>query len=45
MGIAFNLGRDKFYYVIEIKIISDHNNHLDKPMTQCFASIRMSNYS
>ena len=43
--IAFVLGYDKFFYVYEIKIILVHNNHLDKPMTQCFASNRMSNYS
>jgi hypothetical protein len=45
MLVAFILGCDNFYYVDDIKIIFVHNNHLDKPMTQYFASIRMSNYS
>lgn len=45
MLVAFISGCDKFYYVDEIKTIFVHNNCLDKPMMQYFASIRMSNYN
>ena len=45
MLVALILRCDKFFYVNEIKIILNHNNNLDKLMTECFASIKMSNYS
>jgi hypothetical protein len=45
MEIAFMLGRNKFCYVNEIEFISHFCKRLDNPVTQCFASIRVSNYS
>lgn len=42
-GIAFLLGYAKCFQLIEIMKNLYFLNYLDKWMTQCFASIRMSN--
>jgi len=43
IGLTFILGRANVHHVNEIKMIFNFYKSLDNPMTQCFASIRLSN--